>query len=357
MLLTIIIIIVLIWAAVVGNIYSNYIVFYNNFSETDSYNKAYYASIAALERAELVIKQRSPWYVGSWWWEYWENQWISNSDKIPDNFSYITNSPQPTTMFRTIDSRTTRIPIEWWWDVDRMLSVDSSRDYNMMDYETSETFLMYYDNSSGNPYKSGKIIQSKTPKAIWVIRLPNYLHPIFWDLNTRAWIMPNITNDAIVDRQVRWEKNWYPFTIYANQHIVNWRIVDDKDTAIRESNINNTLNFVFWYNQDPVHGNNSARKWTIISPYWPIDENTFSEIFSSDGITQKQIRFSLLNLLKNRTWSIYPFLEYYIDFWGDVSNKHYTIIAEWWYNDYLVETIIQKPTIKESILWSFTTIF
>jgi hypothetical protein len=37
-------------------------VFYSNFSETENYHKAYYASISALERAELVIKQRQPGY-------------------------------------------------------------------------------------------------------------------------------------------------------------------------------------------------------------------------------------------------------------------------------------------------------
>jgi hypothetical protein len=45
---------------VVGALYSGFLTFYNNFSETENYNKAYYAAIAALERSELVVKQHEP---------------------------------------------------------------------------------------------------------------------------------------------------------------------------------------------------------------------------------------------------------------------------------------------------------
>ena len=54
MLAILIIILVLLWAAVVWSIYSNFLVFYSNFSESENYHRAYYASISALERWELV---------------------------------------------------------------------------------------------------------------------------------------------------------------------------------------------------------------------------------------------------------------------------------------------------------------
>jgi hypothetical protein len=41
-----------------------------------------------------------------------------------------------------------------------MLSADDSNNYNMMDYEDAEIFLLYYDNSNGNPYDRGTIIKS-----------------------------------------------------------------------------------------------------------------------------------------------------------------------------------------------------
>jgi hypothetical protein len=70
-----------------------------------------------------------------------------------------------------------------------------------------------------------------------------------------------------------------------------------------------------------------------------------------------QLRFALLNLLEWSWKNNYPFLEYYADFWKDVADKYYTINAEWNFKDFQVNTIIQKPTIKETILWSFTSIF
>jgi hypothetical protein len=54
---------------------------------------------------------------------------------------------------------------------------------------------------------------------------------------------------------------------------------------------------------------------------------------------------------------VYPFLEYYIDFWTWISDKYFNINAEWNYGDYKINRIIRKPTNKESVLWSFTTIF
>ena len=70
-----------------------------------------------------------------------------------------------------------------------------------------------------------------------------------------------------------------------------------------------------------------------------------------------QLRLALLNLLKPREWVIYPYLEYYLDFWTWIADKYFTMNAEWKYWDFQVNLIVQKPTIKESILWSFTTVF
>ena len=62
---------------------------------------------------------------------------------------------------------------------------------------------------------------------------------------------------------------------------------------------------------------------------------------------------------------IYPFLEYYVEFYDDtletvpteVSDKYFTIEAEWNYGDYKIDRTIRKPTSKESVLWNFTSIF
>ena len=381
MLLTLVVILVLVWSAVVGSLYSNILVFYENFTETDNYHKARYASIAATERAELVIKQREPWYVWSWWWilwELWDVEWTSQSDKIISDFSYLSNSggiENKSTLLRKINSRTDRIPSAWKWNVDKLLSMDDSANYNMMDYDNSEIFLLYYDNSNGNPYRKivdSDIQQSKIDEINVDIRLPWFIKDSFWPLNTTKSLSPEWKNDdVVVDRQLRWNYDNKPFTIYATQ-----RYETLADSAIRESDINNEdINIVYgnlkW---NPINwraaNTDPADTVTIISS---VDDeikelarsNHFQTILeNTDNFKQKQFKLSLLNLLESQNWAwmIYPFLEYYIEFKPYLANpiilsdKYFTIQTEGNFWDYKIDNVIFKPTITESILKSFTTI-
>lgn len=417
MLITLVLILLLIWAAVVWSIYSNFLVFYSNFNESENYHKAYYSSIAALERAELVIKQRAPWYEWSAWWKIWVKgwTWYNNnwwSDGIIDNkFSYLSNNwtdENTSTIFWKITSKTTRIPAIWKWDVDPMLMLPNwdSEDFNTMDYNDSQVFLLYYDKSEWNPYEKTKWCpkdtnpcqQSNPEKITWIIRLPQYLSGSFWNLDDTSGLIAWQKNDAIVDWQIRWNyrdnNKSYPFTIYAVQNKIfasQGRNGDD-DSAIRESDINDELgdhklDFEFSrtphskYKRSPTERGNSA-ELIIISPketkikddvLWCKDpwclkrdsKNLFFETFLKDEnqyFTDKQVRFSLLNLLETKKEDgtdrvkTYPFLEYYADFWTGVSDKYFTIDAEWNYGDYKINKIIWKPTNKESILGNFTSI-
>ena len=270
MLSLLIIILVLLWAAVVSSIYWNISVFYSNFSESENYHKAYYASISALERWELVIKQRQPWYVWSGGFKMWTWQWSINnttwwSDGSLSWFSYLWNNSNVSSVFRSINSRTTRIPAEWEWNIEWSLSTGDSKNYNMMDYENTEIFLLYYDNSNNNPYKSGGIIQSKPNSISWVIRLPKLLQDKwFWELDTSKSLvnwgtLP--TDDSIVDRQIRWTYIYYPFTypftIYSTPDTNENKVWYENDTVFRESDINSGLNFNFTSSRDPIISNNS----------------------------------------------------------------------------------------------------
>lgn len=398
MLTILIVILVLIWAAVVWSIYSNFMVFYSNFSETENYHRAYYASISALERAELVTKQRQPGYEwsggfinGAWTWSS-TNWW---SDGSLPFFSYYWDNKDDTSVFRTIKSKTNRIPATWNWDVEWMLAyVDSgnsgnpenSSNYNMMDYENAEVFLLYNDKSRDNPYKKVSsdlegnnydLEKVSLNKINWQIRLPKLLKDAsFWNLDENTsfvWqngVLP--PNDAIVDWQIRWFKT-KPFVIYSTQSVDfggnDVQIDGREDSVFRESDINNTLNlnFEFWNNgwspfKDAKRRENSSPfvsspSITVIGEAWNdvSGESNFNNILNKWYATQ--LRFSLLNLLQWSGNNIYPFLEYYIDFWGMVPDKYFTIDAEWAYKDYKVNMIIKKPTIKESVFWSFTSIF
>ena len=224
---------------------------------------------------------------------------------------------------------------------------------------------MYYDNSTGNPYQWWSINRANPDKVEWVIRLPQQLSG-FWELNTwlsLVWRPGQVPNDdAIVDWQIKWiTNNNKPYTIYSTQKIAWSKVSYQNDTIFRESDINNPLAFEYDTNWNPIsnstnsHGSNSPI--TIISE----DEDTiktygnFKTLFSS--VNNAQIRLSLLNLLESINNNIYPFLEYYIDFWSEVSDKYYTINAEWEFDDYQVKILIQKPTFKESIFSNFTSIF
>lgn len=377
MLLILILILVLIWSAVVWSIYSNFLVFYSNFSESENYHRAYYTAISALERWELVVKQRSPWYVWSWgfilgnwtwsisdWWLDW-----SLSD-----FSYLSENTDHSTIFWTVNSKTTRIPKEWEWNVEWTLAAADSIDYNMMNYENAENFLLYYDESEGSPYEKISCpdwcLQSKPNKITWLIRLPEKLKSNFWNLNTDkalVWLINQVPkDDAIVDRQIKWidKIDGSPYTIYSTQTVAGSTIQRRDDTAIRESDVNNNgLTLSFFTNRSPI-GNPGLNSHGTKEPITIIGKNEetlkgqsdkFKRIFRNTN--NKQLRFSLLNLLKSTTNKIYPFLEYYIDFWTDVADRYYTINAEWNYKDYQLNIIIQKPTVKETILSNFTSIF
>ena len=374
MLLILIIILVLLWAAVIWSIYSNFLVFHSNFSESENYHKAYYASISALERWELVVKQRQPWYQWSGWIIKWIWTWSFDwSDKSLSWFSYLRDHQDESAVFRSINSLTNRIPAKWKWDVERMLATWDSKDYNMMDYEHTETILLYYDSSNNNPYTEWSIIQ-RSNAISWYIRLPGLLFPKFWFLDTGSTSIAEKGrlpgDDSIVDRQIKWSRtvapfSTYPFTLFSTQslNINDATVKYNEDTVIREYDINQMTNYptshiYFWKNTRNIFSYrwNSATP-TIVSEYEDEIKNDPQKMNFLFNGKNKQLKLSLLNLL----WSwqnVYPFLEYYFDFWAvKLPDKYFTINGQWNYKDYQVNTIIQKPTIKESVLWNFTSIF
>ena len=375
MLITLIIILLLIWAAVISSIYSNFVVFYSNFFESENYHKAYYASISALERWELVTKQRAPWFIWSGWFILGEWTWADGQEYWNDTslsgFSYLWDNSDESSVFWTVNSRTNRIPSEWNGDVEWMLSADDSSGYNMMWYENSEVFLLYYDGSAWIPYNSWDVeIKKSKPQSItWIIRLPQQLFLSWWywpldisnSLVWKVWELPN--DDAIVDWQIRWNYNKKPFVVYSTQSTARSQIIPGRDSIFRESDINAPLNFNFWNSKNPIILPDThwySANTTVISEYEAeIKNRNFKSIFNAetDNFDNISLRFSLLNLLKTKSGQYYPFLEYYADFWTDVSDKYYTIDGEWNYKDFQVNTIIQKPTVKETVLWNFTSIF
>ena len=384
MLLFLIIILILIWAAVVSSIYWSFMVFYSNFSESENYHKAYYTAISALERWELVVKQHQPGYEWYGWLKLWQGTW-SYSNGTPDNtltnFSYLWDyNEKQISILRKINSKTSRIPKENKWNIEKMLAAEDSKNYNMMDYENAEVFLMYCD-TSNIPYAKSNSLWSCAPTKIsWTIRLPRKLLLSWWfqALDTSIALMwrneATPPDDAIVDRQIRWIYNStvdslnYPFTIYSTQDIDRATIDNSKDSIFRESDLNNNNGLswlVFEFSKDrwnPITNTPYRKKTnpiTIIGQKeseMKILSEKFKKVFERSS--NLQLRFSLLNLLQDRSKiKVYPFLEYYIDFnWTSVPDKYFTINGEWNYSDYQVNIIRKIPTVKETVLSNFTSI-
>ena len=174
-------------------------------------------------------------------------------------------------------------------------------------------------------------------------------------------------DDALVDRQIRWKYTDAPFTVFATQEAM-WYSTGPNDSAIRESHLNNLswLTFSFSNMRNPI--TNRTSNPTIISPKdssISAETQAFKELFTNWNYKDLQLRLSLLNLVL-WWWQVgtrYPFLEYYVDMqplWTyDViaSDRYFTIETEWNFWDYKINNVLYKPTITESILRSFTTIF
>jgi hypothetical protein len=144
---------------------------------------------------------------------------------------------------------------------------------------------------------------------------------------------------------------------------------DTKDTLFRESRINGTngnpaLKFDFAGSNTPFSTSNIPTPLTIISE----DENAlkmenFDTILKDSKTTDVIFRVALLNLLYAKSGNIYPYLEYQFSFRDAgknltyVADRFYTIIARGKYGNYEVKLLVKKPTIRESVLGSFTVIF
>jgi hypothetical protein len=142
-----------------------------------------------------------------------------------------------------------------------------------------------------------------------------------------------------------------------------------KDSTARESRINkvngNSPTRIFGnfspFINDNYRGNtlksSSLTGWNIISSKEEeMKTSSFSTIMNNTPGTI--FRISLLNLLMSTNQQIYPYLEYQFSFPDDyIADRFYRIDATGKYGKYEVRLLVQKPTIKESVLGSFTVIF
>ena len=349
--------------------------FHENFGEIVDYNKAYYSAIAWLERAELVLKYRQPWF-----------QWTGgrlNGTGItegPENdyrqkFWYYSGMENGGSSWK-ITSRTTRIPQKWAWNIDWMFLSWDALDYNALKYIDRETFIFDVDDTSGtNAYQTtGSLTSIQVENFSWVIRLPVALSDVLdWlkdscedGIGASLGTNPTLCNDAIVSRELDWNSNTCvdsagssSFTIFPKVSIFygDGKIpqIKDDDSAIREDKINSWNIMIFGKNFNPYDSQENGHHTMISQCEQKLSGLKFSELFEASQ--DLHFKLSLLNLLYSKKNQIYPYLEYYFAFSKDISDRFFTIEVRGKFKNYESKILVKKPTSKESILGSFTVIF
>ncbi len=366
-----------IWIWILISIYSIFIPFFHNLWDVYLYNTAYYWSIAWLERWLLVSKYQKPWFQGKWW-RTWQNFWPASDYKNLDLWVL-----KDSFLYRNINSRTTRIPQRWKWNIDYMFRWVNSENFNKLWYFSLQKILLYIDNTI-DPEKFYKndwnVVFYNWNMITWTIRLPD---KVFWAFGWDNWALlcddndfwcdldgDGLKNEKMVLRQLNWNFSWekfsiLPFTkVFYNQTNPSVDILHDSN--IRESDLNtiktwnvNLLEFsntISNYNPVQTRDPYLITKNNVISNVATWIENLkFPQIFSQ--WTWINLQLSLVSLLLDKNANIYPFLEYSLWFDSQVSDINYHIkwTCQIW--NYKVETITEKPTSENSSYWDFTIIF
>lgn len=356
-------------AAVIGVLSSGFLEFYNTFGEIENYHKAYYSSISALERAELVLKYRSPGFEGSGGRNNKTKYTRGPQSDYQQKFGYYKDMDDGGNSWE-IRSKTKQIPKNGEGNVNWMfLSGDDSLNYNVLDYMTTETFSFSLDNTTGTEaYKTTpNIKKSSLTNFTGTIRLPAFLKDKLGNLlNTNTTTHPfadigndEIYNDVMINREIDGKYENESFTIYPTVSInYNDKKINNEDSTIREDVINGGNTLTFGNNKNPIrpHANNEIL--TILSNQEDhIKEKTFKQIFQDANATGMLFKIALLNLLHTDKKQVYPYLEYQFSFDKDIADRYYTIEAKGKYKDYESKILVKKPTNKDSILGSFTVIF
>lgn len=368
MFLAFVIIIIITWLAILFSIYSIFNPFVNNFSDIVDYNIAYYGAMAWIERWELVLKYKWPWF-------QWSGGWLNDSsfgkasDLITWWFSIISWNNQ--WIVWNINSRTTRIPNMWEWNVDPALADASSVDYNKLDYNNVENFLLSVDNSTSGTYYSWNNTYRLNYSWTYisgVFRLPPKIFSGFANsnlcdddtLNICDPDLDGLANDVIVNRSLKWYHLWNQFSIIPTENVAYYGVIKevvDWDIMIRESNINALSGVIFGDNFNIFGNASDPLSHNVISNDNSVTGDSFQDIFEAVDYTWLQLRFGLVNLLNSMSGDIYPFLEYYFEFDNDIADRFFNIEWNWRRWNYDVKILIKKPTFEETIGGSFTVIF
>jgi len=381
MLILITIVLLIIWSALVVSVYSIFWPFISNLWDLKNYNIAYYGAISSIERANLILKYHWAGFEWSWWW-IWATWIWPNNDKIANNFWQLVKNWN--WAWYEIKSRVNwELPWNNNWNIPVDLWDNSSKNYNKIEYNDSQEFILDIDNTSNiSDYYTWNISISwfnlKSPLVIsWTFRLPPAIKSNFWDedLDISKDIDGDwVTDDIIINRTLFWNYNWQTFNTFPTFSInYNTSKVNDEDTAIRESVINNwwsNINYWqdFWWNKasfTPIWSTKASQptEQNIIPLNLALTGMTFSQILQNT--TWLHLKFSLVNPLKTTENYLYPFLEYNLNFCSDIACNNKITIPDRYYNiywnskvwKYNVQIKVKKPIVNSDAASDFAIVF
>ncbi len=367
-----------------ASMYSIFLPFYHNLWDLTDYNIAYYGANASLERGLLASKYHQPGFEWSGWRENHNNFWPASDAEIPNfsRFNYDQNG-----LSRQIISQTTQIPNTWQGNIPHLLSATWSQDYNILDYQDTESFVMSIDHTNNpNEYyqtpNTNNIIAFTGTQVQATLRLPPKVYEKFW-WNSNALLCDieqancDINQDGIFNEAIvaRWINGIYepssinmPFQIIPTTSIffnTTPPMIDLlHDNNLREDTINyssytanNPETLDFSNNFNPIIHNISyliTQHNVLAQSGAMIKDNPFSTIFHN---SHSVISLNINHPLQSRNQQIYPFLEYKAQFDQNIADRFYHIYgtAKVW--NYKVTLLVNKPSLKQSTVGDFTIIF
>ncbi len=387
-------ILLVIWAALIGGIYAMFNPFIEQLWSIQHYNIAYYGAVSSLERSYLVLRWHQAGFEWEWWWgannsNYGPNSdWYEKDNKVYWGIMSVGDNGQKWEIKNMIPNGTT-VPLSGNGNIDTDMAANDSFGFNKLEFGNPIEIALYKDSKTWiwDYYK-------KTDSVDWIdissinvsMRLPPKIKATFWGDATGKLTVTN-TYNGDADGDGIWNDTvaiWSLFGIdtHANKEFtivprinVNYTnsTVSSKDSSIRENIINsysntNPDNINFWNSINPVNGDEDD-KWQYLIPNdlltgATITPNgtgtTFSNIFlenKNGDISKLHLKFSLANILKSTSNQIYPYLEVKIDAGTEIPDLYYHITAEstiWKYN---VKILKDKPLFESSEAGDYVILF
>lgn len=394
MIIGFVLILSIVWISLATALYSNFLPYLSLLSDVKNYNMAYYGANTAIERSLLVLRYQEAWFQWTGWWNkiIW---WPIIESPSSDQWWFWYYDENNTTLQRTIVSRpdSNFMPGTGKGNTDIYLLSWSSNDWNKLDYRRPQQIPLWVDDTSSSQayvantdrkFFDGEDIVLNLQLIPSVKEKFDDWNPWSWELDDDIdWDWDGIGNDVIVDR---WRKWFYDtgseFSILPRSLIWSQTEADDieslsDDESIREDSINTLSSspnnsIIFWRNINPLYNDDgSGLKPDTQASHLMISDDTtatsgislltFNELLlPASNMSSQELNFFLIRSLISRNNSIYPFLQYSINFVWDldkISQPYFTINWKSQVWDYTVQMNVKKSINKNETLWSFTVVF